>query len=158
MATLIDYILIPIDLWTIVLAHAWSIDMIPSDPEVSKWNQPRWPSNCTGFHGHHVMWNSSIKSIKALRLLTEVAMHGDGHRTARALTCITGITADRLKRRSVDLLQTIVALSRFAKLYSLSIKETFQCHVVYPPSYLSAFIWRVPCYPSFPILPDCSLI
>ena len=60
MATLIDYILIPIDLWTIVHAHAFSIDLIPSDPEVSKWNQSRWPSNCTGFYGHHVMWKESI--------------------------------------------------------------------------------------------------
>ena len=27
---------------------------------VSKWNQWKWPSNCIGFYGHHVMWNSSI--------------------------------------------------------------------------------------------------
>ena len=27
---------------------------------VSKYNQSKWPSNCTGFHGHHIMWNSSI--------------------------------------------------------------------------------------------------
>ena len=24
-------------------------------PEVSKCGQSRWPSNCTGFHGHHIM-------------------------------------------------------------------------------------------------------
>ena len=48
------------DLKTIVHAHALCIDVIPSDPEVSKCNQSRWPSNCTGFHGHHVMRNSSI--------------------------------------------------------------------------------------------------
>ena len=23
-------------------------------------NQSKWPSNCTGFHGHHVRWNSSM--------------------------------------------------------------------------------------------------
>ena len=56
----INYILISLDLKTIVHAHALCIDMIPSDPEVSKCNQSRWPSNCTGFHGHHVMKNSSI--------------------------------------------------------------------------------------------------
>ena len=28
---------------------------------VSKCNQSKWPSNCIGFHGYHVMWNSSIK-------------------------------------------------------------------------------------------------
>ena len=67
MATLIDYILIPIDLWTIVHAHALCIDVIPSDPEVSKWNQSRWPSNCTGFYGHHVMWNSSIRNTRLTR-------------------------------------------------------------------------------------------
>ena len=27
---------------------------------VSKCNQSKWPSNCIGFYGHHVMWNSSI--------------------------------------------------------------------------------------------------
>ena len=27
---------------------------------VSKCNQSRWPSNCTGFHSHHVMWKESI--------------------------------------------------------------------------------------------------
>ena len=63
MATLIDYILIPLDLKTIVHAHALCIDMIPSDPEVSKCNQSRWPSNCTGFHGHHIMRNSSIAYV-----------------------------------------------------------------------------------------------
>ena len=36
MATLIDYILVLLDLKTILLAHALCIDMIPSDPEVSK--------------------------------------------------------------------------------------------------------------------------
>ena len=54
MATFIDYILISLDLKAIVDAHALCIDMISSDPEVSKCNQSRWPSNCTGFHGHHV--------------------------------------------------------------------------------------------------------
>ena len=34
--------------------------MVPSDPEVSKCIQSKWPSNCTGFRGHHVMRNSSI--------------------------------------------------------------------------------------------------
>ena len=57
MATLIDYILIPLDFKTNIHGHALCIDMIPSDPEVSKCNQSRWPSNCTGFHGHHVMRN-----------------------------------------------------------------------------------------------------
>ena len=41
-------------------------------------------------------------------LPVKVVMHGDGHRTAHALTCIAGVTADRLKRRSVDKFQTIV--------------------------------------------------
>ena len=41
---------------------ALCIDMIPSDPEVSKCNQSRWPSNCTGFHGHHVMRKESVDS------------------------------------------------------------------------------------------------
>ena len=27
----------------------------------SKCNQSKWPSDCIGFHGHHVMWNSSIE-------------------------------------------------------------------------------------------------
>ena len=27
---------------------------------VSKCNQSKWPFNCIGFHGHHVMWNPSI--------------------------------------------------------------------------------------------------
>ena len=36
------------------------------------------------------------------------------------------------------------SLSRFAKSNSLSIKETLQCHVVYPLSYLTVFICRVP--------------
>ena len=31
---------------------------------VSKCNQSKWPSNCIGFHGHHVMWNSSIVHSK----------------------------------------------------------------------------------------------
>ena len=38
----------------------------------------------------------------------EVVMRGDDHRTARALTCIASVMANRLKRPSVDLLQTIV--------------------------------------------------
>ena len=42
-----------------MLMH-WALTRFFSDPEVSKWNQSRWPSNCTGFHGHHVMRNSSI--------------------------------------------------------------------------------------------------
>ena len=44
-ATLINYILIPLDLKAIVHAHALCIDMIPSDPGVSKCNQSRWPSH-----------------------------------------------------------------------------------------------------------------
>ena len=61
MATLIDYILIPVDFWTIIHAHAIGIDMIDFFKfRVSKCNQSKWPSNCIGFHGHHVMWNSSI--------------------------------------------------------------------------------------------------
>ena len=66
MATLIDYISIPIDLWTIVHAHALCIDTIPSDPEISKWNQSKWLSNCTGFHGHCIMSNSSIHYLEWL--------------------------------------------------------------------------------------------
>ena len=48
-----------------VHAHALCIDhdMIPSDSEVSKCNRSRWPSNCTGFHGHHVMRKESILRI-----------------------------------------------------------------------------------------------
>ena len=95
MATLIDYIFIPMDLWTMGLVRitswypnfngshfglppseihrmtglppkiVWTmtcshrphctswIDMIATDPEVSKWDQSRWPS--TGFHRHCVM-------------------------------------------------------------------------------------------------------
>ena len=49
MVTLIDYIFIPLVLWAIVHAHALWILM------VSKYNQPRWPSNWT-FHCHCVMW------------------------------------------------------------------------------------------------------
>ena len=64
MATLIDYILIPLHLKTISHAHALCIDMIPSDPQVSKCNQSRWPSIHTGFHGHHVMTNSSIAALR----------------------------------------------------------------------------------------------
>ena len=109
MATLIDYILIPLDLWTVVHAFASCIDMmgavritslnpkfngshfglppssihrmtgwvafyrilwrmrtapIPSDPDVSKCNQSRWPFNCPCFHDHHVMRNSSVKKKK----------------------------------------------------------------------------------------------
>ena len=51
--------LILIDLWTIAHGHALNFDMISSDLEVSKRNQSRWPSNCTGFYGHHILWNSS---------------------------------------------------------------------------------------------------
>ena len=47
MATLIDYILIPLDFWTMVHALALKLIVIPSYPEVSKYNQSRWPSNCT---------------------------------------------------------------------------------------------------------------
>ena len=61
MAILIDYILITLDRLTIVHTHALRIGMIPSDPEVSKCNQSTWQSNCTGFHDHHVMRNSSIQ-------------------------------------------------------------------------------------------------
>ena len=32
-----------------------------SDREVSKCSQSRWPSNCTGFHGHHQKTNLYIK-------------------------------------------------------------------------------------------------
>ena len=42
MATLINDILISLDLKTIVQAHGLCIDMIPSDPDVSKCNQSRW--------------------------------------------------------------------------------------------------------------------
>ena len=38
----------------------------------------------------------------------ELVMRGIGHRTALALTCIADVTADRLKRRSVDWLRAIV--------------------------------------------------
>ena len=38
----------------------------------------------------------------------EIFTCGDGHRTARALTSIASVTADRLRRRCVDELQTIV--------------------------------------------------
>ena len=45
--------------------------MIPSDTEVSKCNQSRWPSNCTGFYGHHVMRNSHIvhRNVASIVLL-----------------------------------------------------------------------------------------
>ena len=33
---------------------------------VSKCNQSKWPSNCIGLHGHHVMWNSSISYLAIL--------------------------------------------------------------------------------------------
>ena len=63
--------------------HALSIDMIPSDPEVSKWNQSRWPSNCTGFYGHHVMWNSSIQTSSqeeevTMSVLLQMSLGGVG--------------------------------------------------------------------------------
>ena len=38
----------------------------------------------------------------------EVVTRGNGHITARALTCIASVTADQLRRQSVDQLQTIV--------------------------------------------------
>ena len=57
---LIDYILIPPNLWIHVYARALCTDAIPSDPEVSRCNQSRWPTNCTCFHGNHVMRKESI--------------------------------------------------------------------------------------------------
>ena len=47
----------------IVHAPALRLIMIPWYPEVSKYNQSRWPSNCTCFHGHHVMRNSCISYL-----------------------------------------------------------------------------------------------
>ena len=49
--------------------------MIPSDPEVSKWNQSRWPSICTGFYGHHVMWNSHRKDWRFAVRAKSFALH-----------------------------------------------------------------------------------
>ena len=60
MATLIDYILISLDLKTIVQAHGLCIDVIPSDPDVSKCNQSRW---------HH-MRNSSIAVSMCMSVCT----------------------------------------------------------------------------------------
>ena len=52
MATLIDYILIPLDLKKSCQCTTHEHLQSLWDPEVSKCNQSRWPSNCTGFHGH----------------------------------------------------------------------------------------------------------
>ena len=37
-------------------------------------NQSRWPSNCTGFHGHHVMWKESIGSLRSRELRRKPTM------------------------------------------------------------------------------------
>ena len=42
--------------------------MIPTDPEVSKCNQSKWPSDCNNFHGHQVMRNSLRNWIFLLRV------------------------------------------------------------------------------------------
>ena len=62
MATLIDYILIPLDLKESCqcIMHGGHEQLL-SDWEVSKANQSRWPSNFTGFHGHPVMRKESTK-------------------------------------------------------------------------------------------------
>ena len=50
MATFIDYILIPLNLKTRLSVH---INIVIG-----------WPSNCTGFHGHHKITNPSIKPVR----------------------------------------------------------------------------------------------
>ena len=42
------------------LNNCTCVYMIPSDTEVSKCYQSKWLPNCIGFHGHYVMWNSSV--------------------------------------------------------------------------------------------------
>ena len=53
-----------ITLWYSWISEQWLILHAPftflSHPELSKCNQSRWPSNCTGFHGHDVLKNSSL--------------------------------------------------------------------------------------------------
>ena len=49
-------------------------------PEVSQRDQSRWPSNCTGFHGHHVMRKESIAVCLTLILSkTSALMLWDVH-------------------------------------------------------------------------------
>ena len=50
-----------LDFGTIAHVIALKLSMIPLVQKMSKYNQSRWPSNCTCFHGHHVMRNSSIE-------------------------------------------------------------------------------------------------
>ena len=60
MVTLIDSILIPLDLGTIVHGHALKTnkhDSFGSRRHQNVINQSRWPANCTCFHGHYVMRN-----------------------------------------------------------------------------------------------------
>ena len=76
MASLIDHILIPLALKTIVHPRALHIDMILSDTEVSKCNQSRWPSNCTGFNGYHVMRKSFIALRPSLPTFPLQRTHG----------------------------------------------------------------------------------
>ena len=58
----VDHILIPVDLWTIVHAHAWSIAMIFSDLSVSKCKSIKVAVQSRWFPQPHVLWSSSIKS------------------------------------------------------------------------------------------------
>ena len=45
---------------------------------VSKCNQWKWTSNCIGFNGHHVMWNSSIQSCTQNRPSPKVQSRSGG--------------------------------------------------------------------------------
>ena len=63
MATLIDYVLILLDLKEGIMSsfNARACIQLFSDPGVSKCNQARWPSNCTGLRSHDVMGKAAIR-------------------------------------------------------------------------------------------------
>ena len=70
MATLIDYNLMSLDLKESCQCSMHEHAQLFRDSEVSKRNQSRWPSDCTGFHGHHVVRKECIKKKK--KTLTEI--------------------------------------------------------------------------------------
>ena len=82
MATLIDYILIFLDLKESCQCTMHEHVQMLSDFEVSKCDQSRWPSKCGGFHGHHGMRKESIVlSFQNLIKITQIDKFGNPKNT-----------------------------------------------------------------------------
>ena len=108
------------------------------DPVVSNWDQSRWPSNCTGFHSHHVMGEKSTQEDesppnKQCSILSD-RHWGEPSQSTKGPICVSytafhnpvGRSSERIFSLTIDLLGRETPCKRHKLVLSLTGRKIYK--------------------------------